>query len=87
MLYAARVPVGQAIRLKVTTVLTDMLSNLPKEVAQNEKQKVVYSFDAYVTSPYATEKQVTHVKLPSGEVEEYRYAHEMNRHAGVCATS
>src|SRR3569833_3463619 len=44
---------------------------LPAQIAQDEKQYLVYRFSAYCPSVYTTSKQKTEVKFPSSNIPDY----------------
>jgi hypothetical protein len=56
-------PSGSDVTLKATVVCTNILSPLPKEITQNENQYMMYTDNAYVTSPYKTFSQVCFANL------------------------
>ncbi|KAF2746997.1 Ribophorin I [Sporormia fimetaria CBS 119925] len=57
--------------LRISYSVLSSLIPVPAEIGQNEKQYLQYTFSAYVPSAYATEKQKTNVKFPSGDVPDY----------------
>lgn len=69
VIYAAAVgSPGNAAKITVKTVYTDVLSPFPKEIAQLEEQSVVFESTLLVASPYKTNKQNTAVKLASPNI-------------------
>jgi oligosaccharyltransferase complex subunit alpha (ribophorin I) len=54
--------------LSITYWTLSTLSPLPAQIAQADKQYVLYTFSAYAPSAYTTEKQKTKLKLPTTDV-------------------
>jgi oligosaccharyltransferase complex subunit alpha (ribophorin I) len=54
--------------LSITYWALSPLSPLPAQIAQSDKQYVLYTFSAYAPSAYVTEKQKTKLKLPTTDV-------------------
>mmetsp|Transcript_14306 Transcript_14306/g.21418 ORF Transcript_14306/g.21418 Transcript_14306/m.21418 type:complete len:431 (+) Transcript_14306:129-1421(+) len=59
---------------KFVAIFTDILEQYPREISQNDNQKVLFKENVYFTSPYHTEKQKTIVKLASASVESFTKA-------------
>lgn len=54
--------------LSITYHTLSALNPLPAQIAQADKQYVLYKFSAYVPSAYTTSKQKTKLKLPSTDI-------------------
>lgn len=61
----------RTLTIEVETILTHELVPHPKQIAQQEKQLVKYTGNAYAYLPYAVTKQTTYVALPSRNIESY----------------
>ena len=61
----------QKVDLVVNIALTNVISPFPKEIKQDEHQKVVYEDNAYFFTPYKVKSQITLVKLGTSAVESY----------------
>ncbi|KNC49974.1 ribophorin I [Thecamonas trahens ATCC 50062] len=59
---------GKSVKLTVVAVFVGALKPFPKEIAQAERQFMLYFGNHYVYSPYVTKKQRTVVKLASSNV-------------------
>lgn len=68
---ASELPSGKSVSLEVDVVLFDLLRPYPSEIAQQEKQYVVFKGNHYFYSLYPTLKQKTVVNLASDKVESY----------------
>jgi len=62
---------GKSLTFETTIVLTHALTPHPAEIAQSEKQLVVFKGSHYIFSPYLVKKQTTNVKLSSATIESY----------------
>ena len=54
--------------LSITHWVLSPLAPLPAQIAQTDKQYVLYTFSAYAPSAYSTDKQKTKLKLPTTDV-------------------
>ena len=61
-------PSKEQLTLSITYHTLSALTPLPAQIAQNDKQYVVFQFSAYVPSAYTTSKQKTKLKLPTTDV-------------------
>jgi len=62
---------GDSHKLKITFLLTHVLTPLPAVVEQNEQQHVLFEGAVHMLSPYPSRKSTTEVKLASSKVLEY----------------
>lgn len=63
-------PGGRA-KVVITEVVTHKLEPHPSKISQADTQLVLFTGNAYVTSPYPIARCKTTVKLPSGKVESF----------------
>ena len=70
--YKIAVPTALApkeqLTLSITYYTLSPLTPLPAQIAQNDKQYVLYAFSAYAPSAYTTLKQKTKLKLPTTDI-------------------
>ena len=62
---------GKQLNFEVELVLFDLLRPYPTEIAQNDKQLVIFKSNLYYYSLYPTKSQTTIVNLGSDKVESY----------------
>ena len=62
---------GAQLTLSISYSILSALEPVPAQIGQADKQYLRYVFSAYVPTAYATDKQKTKVKLPSGDVPDY----------------
>lgn len=59
----------------VSAVFSHVMKPSPAEIAQNDKQQVLYEDNHFFFSPYDTLSQKTNVRLASSAVEHYSQDH------------
>lgn len=62
---------GQSVTFVFTSVMSHTLKPHPANIAQSEKQLVIFKDSHYVFSPYLVKKQTTNVKLSSATIESF----------------
>nr|AAW25729.1 SJCHGC00848 protein [Schistosoma japonicum] len=64
-------PSTQQAHVFVDIALTELLEPRPSEIYQADKQFVKFRENAYFYSPYSTDTQLTHIRLPKGQLLTY----------------
>ncbi|KZF22341.1 hypothetical protein L228DRAFT_230743 [Xylona heveae TC161] len=59
------------LTLAISYTVLDALQPLPATIEQTDKQYLQYTFNAYSSSVYPTQKQMTKLKLPTSDVPDY----------------
>jgi len=62
---------GQSVAFLFTAIMSHSLTPHPSNIAQSEKQLVIFKDSHYMFSPYLVKKQTTTVKLSSATIESF----------------
>jgi len=62
---------GERAKVQITVVFAGVLRPYPKEIKQSEKQKILFTGNAHLYSPYEVKAESVRFSLPTTQIESY----------------